>query len=168
MRPIVLVVAVAENGVIGVRGRLPWRVRADMKKFRSVTMGKPMVMGRKTFESIGRPLDGRDSVVVSRQPGFAPDGAIVAESLDEALAVAEQCAARRGADEICVIGGGEVFAATLPSAARLYVTCVAARPEGDAFFAELTADWVEVSREPLPRSEGDTASAVYVVYERRR
>jgi dihydrofolate reductase len=167
-RPIVIVVAVAENGVIGVRGELPWRVRADLRKFRAVTMGKPMVMGRKTFESIGRVLDGRDSIVVSRQPDFAPDGAIVARGLDAALTVAGDCAARRGADEICVIGGGEVFAAALPSATRLHVTHVAARPEGDALFPEIDDEWVEVSREPLPESEGDTAAAVYSVYEKRR
>lgn len=166
--PIVMVVAVADNRVIGAAGGLPWRVRSDLRKFRSVTMGKPMVMGRKTFESIGRALDGRDSIVVSRQPGFAPEGAIVAKSLDEALAVAKECAAARGAQEVCVIGGGEVFAATLPSAARLHVTHVEARPEGDTFFPQLTADWVEVSREDLPRSEGDTAAAVYSVYEKRR
>ncbi len=108
-RPIVLVAAVAENGVIGVDGGLPWRVRADMRKFRALTMGKPLVMGRKTFESIGRVLDGRDIIVVTRRPDFAAEGVLVAGSLAEALAIAEARAAARGADEICVGGGGEIY-----------------------------------------------------------
>ncbi len=167
--PITLVVAIGENGVIGVRGDIPWRVRADMKLFRSVTMGKPIVMGRKTFESIGRALDGRDNIVVTRNPGFAPSGVVVAADLGAALESAEACATKRGADEICVIGGGELYAATLPLAARLRVTHIAAAPEGDTVFAEISPDdWVAVKREPLPRSEGDTTEAEYVVYERRR
>jgi len=168
-RPIVIVAAVAGNGVIGVDNGLPWRVRADMRKFRAITMGKPLVMGRKTFESIGRALDGRDTIVVSRQPGFRPESVSVAPSLEAALAEAEDCAAARGATEICVVGGGEIYAAALPFASRLCVTHVAARPQGDTLFPEIApAEWSEVSREPLPASEGDTAAAVHVVYERRR
>ncbi len=167
-QPLVLVVAMAENGVIGAKGMLPWRVRADLRKFRALTMGKPMVMGRKTFESIGRPLDGRDNIVVSRQRDFRPDGAIVAPSFEAALAIADERAAARGAEEICVIGGGDVFAAALPLASRLHVTHVAASPKGDIMFPNVQWDeWAEVSRDPLPASDGDTAPAVYVVYERR-
>jgi dihydrofolate reductase len=169
-RPLAIVVAVAENGVIGARGGLPWRVRSDLRKFRAVTMGKPIVMGRKTFESIGRVLDGRDNIVVTRRPGsLDAEGVVVAGALESALAVAEECAAARGAEEICVIGGGEIFAATLPAAARLHVTHVAAAPEGDTFFPEISAgEWVAVSRESLAASEGDTAAGEYVIYERRR
>jgi len=167
-RPIALVAAVAENGVIGVDGGLPWRVKADMKKFRAVTMGKPLVMGRKTFESIGRVLDGRDVIVVTRQKSFAPEGVHVAASLDAALAIAEECARKRGADEVCVGGGGEIYAEALPRADRLYVTHVTARPPGDTHFPEIvSSDWAEVSREPLPSSDGDTATAVHVVYNKR-
>lgn len=166
---LVIVAAVAENGVIGVKGGLPWRVRADLRKFRAVTMGKPLIMGRKTFESIGRPLDGRDSIVVTRQPDFRPEGVIVAPGLEAALQVAEDRAAARGVDEICVVGGGEIYAAAFPRASRLHITRISACPEGDTVFPEiLPADWVEVSREPLTPREGDDAAAVYVVYERRR
>src|SRR5687767_5068116 len=119
---IVIVVAVAENGVIGAAGGLPWRVRADLRRFRAVTMGKPLVMGRKTFESIGRVLDGRDNIFVTRRTDFAPAGVIVAGSVEEALAIAADRAAARGVGEICVGGGGGVFAATLPLAQRLHVT----------------------------------------------
>jgi dihydrofolate reductase len=166
---IVLVVAVAENGVIGADGGLPWRVRADLRRFRKVTMGKPMVMGRKTFASIGRLLDGRDSIVVTRQEGFAAEGAFVAGSIEEALSLAAERAAARGANEICVIGGAEIFAQTLPLADRLDITHVAAKPRGDVFFPQIdAAAWEEVSRETLPRSEGDDAAAVTAVYRRRR
>jgi dihydrofolate reductase len=166
---IALVVGVAENGVIGAEGGLPWRVKADLKRFRTDTMGKPMVMGRKTFQSIGRILDGRDNIVVTRQPGYARPGAIVAKSLDDALSVAETCAEARGTKEICVIGGGEIFRETFPLATRLYVTHVSGTPEGDTFFPAIVgAEWEERSRERLPSSEGDTATAEHVVYERRK
>ena len=166
--PIAIVAAVAENGVIGVDGGLPWRVRADMRKFRAITMGKPLVMGRKTFESIGRVLDGRDVIVVTRRKGFALEGVLVASSLDTALALAEECAAKRGADEICIGGGGEIYAEALPRADRLYITHVMVEPVGDTRFPEIApADWAEVSREALPASEGDTAAAIHVVYEKR-
>ena len=166
---IVLIVAVAENGVIGAKGGLPWRIKADLKRFRAVTMGKPMVMGRKTFQSIGRALDGRDSIVVTRAWDSASDGVLVAHSVEEALHVARERAAARGTDEICVIGGGDIFAATLPIADRLHVTHVAARPEGDVFFPAIAPEtWLETWREALPQSGGDTASGVYAVYQRRR
>ncbi len=167
--PIVLVAAVAENGVIGANGGLPWRVKSDMRKFRAVTMGKPLVMGRKTFELIGRALDGRDVIVVTRQPDFAAEGVFVAANLKEALALAEARAAARGADEICVVGGGEIYAEALPLAERLYVTHVAAKPDGDTRFPKIVArEWVEVSREPLPASDGDTAAATHAIYQKRR
>ncbi len=166
---IALVAAVAENGVIGANGGLPWRVKSDMRKFRAVTMGKPLVMGRKTFESIGRVLDGRDVIVLTRQSGINRPGVFVAADLREALALAETRAAERGADEICVVGGGEVYAEALPLAERLYVTHVEIRPDGDTRFPEIAPqDWAEVLREPLPASEGDTAAAVHVVYEKHR
>jgi dihydrofolate reductase len=165
---IAMVAAVAANGVIGIDGGLPWRVRADMRKFRAVTMGKPLVMGRKTFESIGRVLDGRDVIVVTRRRGFSAEGVHVASSLDAALATAQECAAKRGADEICIGGGGEIYAEMMPRARRLYVTHVEARPVGDTRFPDIAPEiWDEVSRAALPPSEGDTATAVHVVYDRR-
>jgi len=167
--PVAIIAAVAKNGVIGVKGGLPWRVKADLRKFRKITMGKPLVMGRKTFESLGRVLDGRDNVVVTRQPDFSAPGAFVSESLEAALMLAQKLAAGRGAEEIFVGGGGEIYREALPLAERLYLTEVAVEPSGDTVFPEIRPDeWAEVSREPLPRSEGDTAEAVHVVYARRR
>ncbi len=167
--PITLVAAVAENGVLGASGGLPWRLKADLRRFRKVTMGKPAVMGRKTFESIGRALDGRDNIVVTRRKDLAVPGVLIATTVEEALAIASERAGERGADEICVIGGGEIYAATMPIADRLNVTHIASMPEGDVFFPEITStEWAEVSREPLPPSEGDTATGVYAVYRRRR
>ena len=166
--PIVLVVAIAENGVIGVGGNLPWRLQSDLRRFRAVTMGKPVVMGRKTFQSIGRPLDGRDNIVVSAWAGYAPPGVHVARSIGAALQIAKRCAEERGAPEICVIGGGQVFAETMPLATKMLVTHVHAEPEGDVAFPEISRhDWREISREALLRAPGDTADATFVTYERR-
>jgi len=132
-------------------------------------MGKPLVMGRKTFESIGRVLEGRDVIVVTRQPDFAPDRVFVAPDFEAALKLAESRAKARDADEICIVGGGEIYAAAMPFTDRLYVTEVAAAPEGDTFFPEIPpAEWAAISREPIARSEGDTATGEHIVYERRR
>lgn len=166
--PLVLVVAVAENGVIGYRGKLPWKVKADLRLFRRITMGKPVVMGRRTYDSIGKPLDGRVNIVVTRNRELAAEGVEVAYSLSEAIRLAEAAARRLGASEVCIIGGSEIFDETLPRAERLHVTHVRAQPEGDVYFPPLDKEqWLEVHREALPRSEGDTADSVYVVYDRR-
>jgi dihydrofolate reductase len=165
-----LVVAVAENGVIGARGGLPWRVKADLKRFRAVTMGKPMIMGRRTFDSIGRALDGRDSIVATHhKAALTGQGVFAAESFEEALAIGRARAAARGAEEVCVIGGGEIFALALPLADRIYLTEISGSPEGDVFFPPIDpAEWQETKREWLPFSQGDSAAANHVVYERRR
>lgn len=166
---IALIAAVAENGVIGARGGLPWRVKGDFRRFRAITMGKPLIMGRKTFKSIGRPLDGRDNIVLTRAPSAAIHGALVAASLEEALALAADRAAARGVDEIFVIGGGELFREVLPLAERLYITHIQTAPAGDVHFPGIPPqDWAEITRDPIPPSEGDTARAVHAVYERRR
>jgi dihydrofolate reductase len=136
---IALVVAIAENGVIGREGDLPWRLSSDLKLFRRHTMGKPLIMGRKTFASLRRPLDGRDNIVMTRQSGLTPEGAIVVHSLGEALSRAQDCARARGADEICVIGGAEIFRQALPLAGKIYLTRVLANPMGDVVFP--ATDW---------------------------
>ncbi|MEZ5841136.1 MAG: dihydrofolate reductase [Hyphomicrobiales bacterium] len=165
---IVHVVAVAENGVIGADGGMPWRLSSDLKEFRRLTMGKPIIMGRKTFAAIGRPLDGRDNIVITRDPDFAADGVTVAGSIEAALAEARRLAEARGVDEIAVIGGGEIYAATLAGADTLYVTKVHAAPDGDTRFPAIDpAVWREESRVKGTRGPRDNAEFSFIVYQRR-
>ncbi len=162
-----LIVAAGRNGVIGRDGNLPWRIPSDLKTFRRLTMGKPIVMGRKTFQSIGRPLDGRDNIVVTRDPNFAADGVTVFNDLDEALLLARALARTNGSDEVMVIGGADIFAVALPQAQRVYWTEVKGEPEGDVVFPALDpADWRQVSAEPLPRGPRDEFDAELKVFER--
>jgi dihydrofolate reductase len=164
---VTFVVAVAENGVIGRNGQMPWRMPTDLKRFRKVTMGKPVVMGRKTYESVGKLLDGRDNIVVTRQAGFAAPGIHVAGSIEDALALARRLGSARNADEIAVIGGAEIFRAALPFADRIYLTIVKARPEGDIILEPFdAAQWRETSRETLPQSANDQFPADFVVLDR--
>ena len=130
---IVFVVAVAENGVIGAGGAIPWRLKSDMQRLKAITMGKPVVMGRKTFISLPRPLPGRTNIVLTRDASFRAAGAVVTTSLDAAHAVATGDALRRFATEIAVIGGAEIYAQWMDRADRLEITEVHARPEGDTF-----------------------------------
>ena len=169
-RPIALVhvVAMAENGVIGRAGRLPWRVQSELRHFRSITMGKPLIMGRRTFASIGKPLSGRTNIVLSREVSFAVPGVLVTDTLDRALAVARADALRRGVDEICIIGGADVFAQTLAMADRLLVTQVHMNAEGDTRFPEINpAIWKETSRLHHPAGPVDDASFTSIVYAKR-
>ncbi len=166
---VALVVAIAENGIIGKDGRLPWRLSSDLKFFRNVTMNKPLIMGRKTFESIGKPLDGRDNIVITRTPGFEHSGVHVFSDLDEALRSAREMAAARGSDEISVIGGAEIYAQTLPVADLIYLTEVHAAPEGDTFFPDFNKNaWREVSRERHSAGPKDSSDFSFVVLERAR
>lgn len=164
-----LIVAAADNGVIGRKGSLPWRLGSDLRRFRKLTMGHPLIMGRKTFESIGKPLDGRDSIVVTRDPAASglADGVFFVPSLEEALALARERAATRGVSEAFVIGGAEIFALALPFASRIYLTRVHASPEGDARWPALSVtDWREVSRQDRPASERDDFAVTDTVLER--
>ena len=164
---VVFVVAVAENGVIGRNGQLPWRMPTDLKRFRKGTMGKPVVMGRKTYESLRKPLDGRDNIVITRQENFAAPGIHVTASVEEALALARKLAGARKVDEIAVIGGAEIFRAALPFADRIYLTVVKACPEGDTVLEPFDAVlWRETSREALPQSANDQFAADFVVLDR--
>jgi dihydrofolate reductase len=163
-----LIVAVSENGVIGRAGALPWRLSSDLKTFRRLTMEKPIIMGRKTFQSIGKPLDGRDNIVVTRDPAFEPEGVSTCETVADALTLARILAKTRGADEIMVIGGAEVYAAAFPVADRIYMTRVHADVEGDRHFAPLdAAEWREASREDLPKGPRDDHAATLFVYDRQ-
>lgn len=164
-----LVVARARNGVIGRDGDLPWRLRSDLQRFKAVTLGKPVIMGRKTWESLPlKPLPGRLNLVLSRDGSFAAQGAVVCASLDEAVEIAREQAEDDGVDEICVIGGTALFERALPRARRLYLTEVEAEPEGDAVFPSFDdAAWAEVSAEPHPAGDRDDHPFVFRVLERR-
>ena len=164
---LVALAAVARNGVIGQAGRLPWRLKSDLAHFRGQTMGKPVVMGRKTFVSIGKPLAGRTNIVVSRDNSFTAAGAIVTGSVDVALLTARGDALRRCVNEIVVIGGAELYRQTLPAADRLVITQVHLQPEGDVTFPDIDRRiWKEVSRSDHPAGPGDEASFTLLVYER--
>jgi dihydrofolate reductase len=162
---VALVAAVADNGVIGERGGMPWRLATDMKRFKALTMGKPVVMGRRTWESLGKPLSGRDNIVVTRQKAYRANGAEVAGSFGEALLLA---AAKPGASEIAVIGGGEIYGEAIEEAERLYITHVHARPKGDTTFPAIDPEtWGELSREEVPAGPKDDFPTTFIVYERR-
>ena len=160
-----LLVAVAENRVIGRDGGLPWHLSADLKRFKKLTLGHAVIMGRKTFESIGRPLPRRRSIVLSRDPSYAPEGAEVAGSLDEALALA--AGEDEDEDEVFVIGGGSVFAAALPKADRLYLTRVHAEVSGDVLFPDLDlGSWKLRSEERHAADERHDHAFSFLVYDR--
>ena len=162
-----IIVAAAENGVIGNAGTMPWRMLSDLKRLRALTMGKPLVMGRKTFQSLPKALDGRDNIVITRDAGFRADGAETVADLPAALALAQRHAVRRGADEIMVFGGGEVYAAALPLADRIYLTRIHATITGDTTFPTLElGQWRLASQEPLPRGPKDDHDATLQIFER--
>ena len=164
---IVILAAVAENGVIGRGNALPWRLKSDMQHFRTVTTGKPVVMGRKTYLSIGKPLKGRTTIVVSRDPAFAAAGVLVAPNFDAALAAARGDALRRGCDEIIVAGGAAIYVQALPLAARLLITEVHERVDGDAYFPAIDPKiWREVARSERQPAADDEVAFAFVSYAR--
>src|SRR6202163_2783634 len=166
---IVLIVAVADNGVIGSHGTIPWRLKTDQQRLKMMTMGKPVVMGRKTFMSLRRPLPGRTNIVVTRDADFRSPGAVATTSSAAARAVATGDALRRLATEIAVIGGAEIYAQWMGIADRLEITEVHARPEGDTYFAAIDpAFWEEVARVRYPAGPDDSADFSYVTYRRRK
>jgi len=166
---VVLIVAVADNGVIGANGAIPWRLKSDMQRLKMMTIGKPVVMGRKTFTSLRRPLPGRTNIVVTRDQEFRAPGAVVTTSLADARAVAVGDALRRSVAEIAVIGGAEIYAQWIEFADRLEVTEVHVRPEGDTYFAGIdAAQWQEAARVQNPAGPDDSAAFSYVTYRRRQ
>ncbi|PLP60315.1 diacylglycerol kinase [Mesorhizobium loti] len=163
-------VAIAENGIIGREGGLPWRLSTDLKRFKADTLGKPVVMGRKTWESFPkRPLPDRLNIVVTRDAAYRAEGGEVATSLEDGLTLARirgRCMA--GADEICVIGGGQIYAQALRLADRLHVTHVLASVDGDTAFPPIDPEtWRVVCSEDIPAGEKDSHPTRHVVYERR-
>ncbi len=160
------IVAVSENGVIGRNGDLPWRLKSELRMFRRLTLGKPMIMGRKTFASLGKPLDGRDNIVVSRS-AFEAEGVFAFTSVDEAIEFAGSRAKAAGVDEIFVIGGAEIFASAMPRAQRVYLTLVHAVVDGDVYLAPLdAAEWRETGSQFHARGVGDDHDYTAKVFER--
>ncbi|WP_407193959.1 dihydrofolate reductase [Bradyrhizobium sp. STM 3566] len=164
---IVFVVAIAENGVIGAGNAIPWRLKSDMARFKALTIGKPVIMGRKTFESLRRPLPDRTNIVITRDAAYRASGAIVTTSGAAAAAVALGDALRRSVTEIAVIGGAEIYRQWLDRADRLEITEVHARPEGDTHFDIDKADWDEIERIRHPAGPDDSADFSYVTCRRR-
>lgn len=157
---VTLVVAIADNGVIGRAGDLPWRLPDDLKRFKQTTLGKPVLMGRKTWDSIGRPLPGRRNIILSTRPGFTAAGADVFPALEAALAA---CA---GEPEVMVIGGAEIYRVALPLATRIHLTRVHAAPEGDTFLDLPLDGWRELSREDHPADDRHAHAFSFITLER--
>ena len=160
-----LIAAVARNGVIGVGGDIPWRISSDMKRFKKITLGKPVIMGRKTAQSIGSPLVDRTNIVLSRQD-LAMPGFVKVTSVQEAMQVAADALEALGGDEIIVAGGGEIYSATIEAADRLYITHVDAVIAGDAYFPPIDDRWQKVSQDALPAGERDSHATIFTVYQR--
>lgn len=162
-----LIVALGRNRVIGVDGELPWHLPDDLRWFKSATIGKPVVMGRKTYDAIGKPLPKRPNIVVTRNPDFTAEGAAVCHSIDAALSLAEEEGKKLGAGEIMVIGGGDIFGLALPYTKRMYLTFVDVAAEGDAFFPEYDeSEWREMFCERVAAEE-DRPAHCFVILERR-
>ena len=157
-----LIVAASTNNVIGANGDLPWRLSDDLKRFKATTMGKPIIMGRLTWESIGRPLPGRQNIVITRQPGYSAEGCDVVASVDEALEAAG------AVPEVMVIGGGDIYRQLLPRASRIYLTRVDAEIDGDTFFPELDeSNWEIVASEAHEADEKNAHAFTFMMLQRR-
>jgi dihydrofolate reductase len=167
-RPLAIVVALADNGVIGRDNKLIWRLKTDLRRFRDLTVGKPLIIGRKTHESIGRPLPGRKTIVMTRDKSFEAEGVRVVHGWGEALSAAERLADSMGAEEIVIGGGAEIFRLALPEAQRLFLTMVHAEPDGETVFPPFDkAEFREVRREPHPKGPDDEHAFTFIDLERR-
>lgn len=163
-----LIAAVADNGIIGADGAMPWRLSTDMKRFKALTMGKPVVMGRKTYESLGKPLEGRTNIVVTRGAALGTP-VVTVGSVRDAIDTARENARRLGIDEVMIIGGATLYAATISLADTLYITHVHASPDGDTVFPSFqSSDFEEVSREETPSGQRDSHATTFVIYQRRK
>ena len=163
-----IVVAAAENGIIGAEGDMPWRLSSDLKRFKALTIAKPMIMGRKTFASIGKALPGRTSIIITRDKNFQAEGAVVVTDLDQAFDLACEIAKASGTDEICVVGGGQIYAQTLDRADVVHLTTVHAAPEGDTSFSALSpAEWEVEHEEAVPAGPKDSEATTYRIYRRK-
>ena len=166
---VAMIAGVAENGVIGNDQTIPWRVPSDMAFFKKTTMGKPIIMGRKQYETVGRPLPGRTNIVITRQQDYRPEGVLVFHDVDQAVEKAGQIAAADGVDEIMIIGGGELYAQLMVRADRLYITHIDLTPAGDVRFPVIKPeDWMVVDLPEVAPGPKDEATYRVKVYERRR
>ena len=166
---IAIIVAASRNNAIGYRDALPWRISDDLKWFKEKTLGKPIIMGRKTYESIGKALPGRDNIVVTRSQDFVAPGAFIVHDAPDAFTLARHCATARGVDEICIIGGAKIYALTLDLADRIYLTKVGADVEGDAFFPMLNAEeWGETWVGECAQNDRNSHSCEFFILERRK
>ena len=166
---IAMIAGVAENGVIGSDQTIPWRVPSDMAFFKRTTMGKPVVMGRKQYETVGKPLPGRANIVITRQRDYQPEGVLVFHDIEAALAKAREIALADGVDEIMIIGGGELYAQLIDRADRLYITHIDLHPTGDVRFPAIAPEqWAVVDLPEVTPSPKDEATYRVKVYERRQ
>lgn len=164
-----LIVAIDRNNAIGADGDLAWRISDDMKRFKAVSMGKPVVMGRKTFDSIGRALPGRDNIVMTRSNDARAPGAYLTRDIPSALTLARHCALKAGADEFCVIGGAQIYAQTLDRAERIYLTRVEAAVRGDVFFPSLDSrNWDETPHGGCEKTARNEHACRFFILDRRR
>lgn len=166
--PVYLIAAVSQNGVIGRDGAMPWRLSTDLQRFKALTLGKPIVMGRKTWDSIGGALPGRTNIVITRDCAFTAEGAVIAHSLSQAYSIAENVATQNGADAVFIIGGGEIFQQGLAIADKIFLTEISAFIEGDSFFPVFDKDkWTVVETQYIPEGEKDSYPTRFVIYERK-
>jgi dihydrofolate reductase len=164
---LVIIAAVADNGVIGHNNAMPWRLKSDLQRFRALTTGRPLLMGRKTFQSLARPLPGRTNIVISRDPGFSAPGVVLAPAVERALDVARGDALRRGVEEIMVVGGSQLYAELMPLAAELRITRVHASPAGDTFFPPIDCGaWQEIERLEPAQTADDAVPFTWLTYRR--
>ncbi|WP_273790757.1 MULTISPECIES: dihydrofolate reductase [unclassified Bartonella] len=165
---ICLIAAVAENGVIGREGAMPWHLSTDLQRFKALTLRKPIIMGRKTWDSIGRPLSGRTNIVITRDCTFCAEGAVVAHSLSQACSLATSVASQNDVEEIFIIGGGAIFQQGLHMADKIFLTEVLASIEGDSFFPVFDKEkWTIVQTQDIPKGDKDSHPTRFVVYERK-
>lgn len=161
-----IIVAMAENRVIGINNKLPWYLPNDLKYFKQITMGKPILMGRKTYESIGKPLPGRSNIVISRNPDWSAQGVKVVHSLEQAFELAESIVEIDGQDEMLVIGGDQIYQSSLPMIDRIYLTQVHSKVNGDAWFPEVNwSEWREVGREDFKAEGANPYDYSFVIFD---
>ncbi len=172
MKQISIISAVAENGVIGANNGMPWSVSTDLKFFRKTTTGKPVIMGRRTFESIysrlGKPLPNRKNIVITRDPNYANEGVAVVNSLGDALTLANDIAENDGVEEIMIVGGGQIYKEAMPKASTLYITRIHAQPEGDTKFPDIRkGEWELAECTSFEHGEKDSAGSSLEIYRRK-